>query len=110
MGVEADKEPNGVKTVKCPECQSENSLNAIYCMECGCKIGNVDENRYERIQTIAIIGIFLFLPLALVLGLYLYTRPECAVKRKGMDFILISIVVWVFYLVVVGYASFVIHQ
>ncbi|MGO8785832.1 MAG: hypothetical protein ACLQVL_00425, partial [Terriglobia bacterium] len=26
------------------------------------------------------------------------TRPECRVKRKGMDYILISIAVWIFYL------------
>ena len=103
-------EVKGKGTIKCPECQSKSPLGAVYCMECGCKIGNVNENKYKTIQIIAILGIFFFLPLAIISGLYLYKRPECAVKRRGMDFILVSIVVWVFYLVVLLYASFVFHQ
>lgn len=100
----------GSNKIKCPECQSENPLDAIYCMECGCKIANVDENKYKKIQALAILGIFLFLPLAIICGVYLYRRPECAIKRKGMDFILISIVVWIFYVVVAVYLSFLVHQ
>ena len=97
-------------SIKCPECQSKNPLEAVYCMECGCKLSKVDENIYKKVKTLAVIGIFIFLPLAIIAGLYLYTRPECAVKRKGMDYILISIVVWVFYLAIIIYASFVFHQ
>ena len=97
-------------SIKCPECQSKNPLEAVYCMECGCKLSKVDENIYKKVKILAVIGIFIFLPLAIIAGLYLYTRPECAVKRKGMDYILISIVVLVFYLAIIIYASFVFHQ
>ena len=97
-------------SIKCPECQSENPLDAVYCMECGCKIEKVNENIYKKVKILAVIGIFIFLPLAIIAGLYLYTRPECSVKRKGMDYILISIAVWVFYLAIIIYASFAIHQ
>ncbi len=98
------------ESIKCPECQSENPLDAVYCMECGCKIRKADENIYKTVKALAVIGIFLFLPLAIIAGYYLYTRPECTVKRKGMDYILISIVVWVLYVAVFTYASFVVHQ
>jgi ABC-type dipeptide/oligopeptide/nickel transport system permease component len=97
-------------SIICPECQSKNPLNAVYCMECGCKIGKVNENIYKKVKILAIIGIFIFLPLAIIAGLYLYTRSECSVKRKGMDFILISIAVWIFYLAIIIFASFAIHQ
>ncbi|MGP8024939.1 MAG: zinc-ribbon domain-containing protein, partial [Methanobacterium sp.] len=47
-------------SIKCPECQSENPLNAVYCMECGCKIEKVTENIYKKVKILAIIGIFIF--------------------------------------------------
>lgn len=97
-------------TIKCPECQSENPIAAVYCMECGCKIKVEEDDKYKKVQYLAVTGIFLFLPLAIIAGLYLYTRPQCTFKRKGMDIILISIVVWVFYVVIAWYASLALHQ
>jgi hypothetical protein len=98
-----------VNMAKCPQCQSENPLNAVYCIECGCKIDKTAAE-YKKVQYLGILGIALFLPLALISGLYLYTRPECATKRRGIDIILVSIALWVFYAVVLLYSSFYIHS
>jgi hypothetical protein len=98
-------ESEEVNTAKCPQCQSETPLNAVYCMECGCKIDETSA-KYKNVQYLGIVGIVLFLPLALISGLYLYTRPGCGPKRRGMDIILVSLVVWVFYAVVLIYSSF----
>ncbi len=97
--------------ISCPECKSENPVNAVYCMECGCKIKNDgNEGKYKKVQYLAIIGVVFFLPLAIVTGLYLYTRPECNIKRRGMDIILISLVLWILYVVIAIYTSYMLHQ
>ncbi len=98
-------ESEEVNIAKCPQCQSENPLNAVYCIECGCKIDKIAAE-YKKVQYLGIVGIVLFLPLALISGLYLYTRPGCGTKRRGMDIIVVSIAVWIFYGVVLLYSSF----
>lgn len=88
--------------MKCPKCEAENPEYAHHCQKCGCLI----KESYPRANTLSIAGIvigfimpFVFL-LALLPEIYLYTRPEQSVKKRGKKFIEVTLVLFVVMIIV----------
>jgi hypothetical protein len=86
--------------MECPECGTENIENAQYCQECGDKLGEYPK-KYGNVSLLGFAGIFLFIPIALICGAYLYTRPEKFAKARGKFIILLSIVLWAIFTTIV---------
>jgi len=82
--------------VKCKNCGIDNVENAEYCQECGNKIKEFP-TKYENVSFLGFAGIILFLPLAIISGIYLYTRPEKFAKDRGKFIVGLGILLWIIY-------------
>ncbi|HEY0196641.1 MAG TPA: hypothetical protein VGC02_03610 [Methanobacterium sp.] len=83
--------------VKC-SCGVVNPNDAKYCQECGGSL--IKENNYDLATALGIIGTIFFIPLALICGVYLYTRPEVTAKITGKRIILVSILLWALFTII----------
>jgi len=72
-----------------------------YCPECGHKSYEV-LNKYKTISVLGLVGIFIFFPITLVIGAYLYTRPEPFAKRRGKYMVLLPIIILVILPIIIG--------
>jgi hypothetical protein len=84
----------------CSKCGTENSENSKYCQECGISlIKNEDvesSNNYYTVLGIGLISfiislflvsgynMWIFVVIGLMCGIYLVTRPEDPVKKRGI--------------------------
>ena len=53
--------------------------------------------KYANISLLGFVGILLFLPLALICGIYLWTRPEKFAKERGKFIVGLGILLWIIY-------------
>ena len=81
----------------CEKCGAENQDEALYCQKCGNGF-EVEgaEDKYTLVYILCLIGMFLFLPLAVICGFYLWARPEPNVKRHGRNILLLCLAAFLF--------------
>jgi len=84
--------------MKCTNCGTENPENSKYCQHCGTALESESTgNKYVISYLMVFIGIIIFLPLAVISGIYLWTRPEPKTKRNGKIIIILSLVLFVLF-------------
>lgn len=87
--------------MKCPNCETENPENSRYCQQCGTALETeAAENSHSLAYFVGVVGLLVFLPLAVISGIYLWTRPEPNVKRNGRNIIVIALVLFIVFLII----------
>jgi ABC-type phosphate transport system permease subunit len=87
--------------MKCIKCETENPDTAKYCQHCGTALkSETTGNKYVISYLMAFIGIIIFLPLAVLSGIYLWTRPEPNAKKDGKNIIRIVLVLFIVFSII----------
>jgi len=85
--------------MKCDKCGFDNVENAEYCQECGNKL-NEYPSKYENISSLGFAGTLIFPPLAIIIGIYLLTRPEKHANNRGKVILGLCFYLWTLYAIV----------
>lgn len=103
----------------CKECGAEIE-DGKFCKECGAKIEILNEKintpitevqkneenqledptKYENISSLGFAGTLIFLPLAIIIGIYFLTRPEKDAKTRGKAILGLGFFLWTLYAIV----------
>lgn len=85
----------------CPHCGTENPENFKYCNECGTALIEDDdaESKHTVAYILATTGVLAFLPLGIISGIYLWTRPEPIVKKHGRNIVILCLIILVVFLI-----------
>lgn len=99
--------------VFCTDCGKENPEDAKFCLNCGKEIIKEpliensskspstpkeipkEPNKHNTAIALGWLGILIFIPLTIVIGIYLLTCEEQNAKKQGLWMLIIGGIIWI---------------